>query len=46
MPKLKSYSVFISHAWDYNADYYRLERMLHNAKRFRRISLPKPDGTY
>lgn len=45
MPRLKSYGVFISHAWDYNADYYRLERMLNKAKRFkwRNCSVPKHD---
>ncbi|MBA7674469.1 hypothetical protein ES703_82683 [subsurface metagenome] len=43
MPRLKSYGVFISHAWDYNADYYRLEQMLENAKQFRwrNCSVPK-----
>lgn len=45
MPKLKSYGVFISHAWDYDADYYRLERMLNKAKRFkwRNCSVPQHD---
>lgn len=45
MPKLKSYGVFISHAWDYDADYYRLERMLNNAKcfRWRNCSVPQCD---
>lgn len=45
MPKLKSYGVFISHAWDYNADYYRLERMLNKAKHFnwRNCSVPEHD---
>ncbi len=43
MPKLKSYGVFISHAWDYDADYYRLERMLNKPKRFkwRNCSVPQ-----
>lgn len=45
MPKLKSYGVFISHAWDYDADYYRLERMLNKTKRFkwRNCSVPQHD---
>ena len=45
MPRLKSYGVFISHAWDYNTDYYRLERMLKKAKHFkwRNCSVPEHD---
>lgn len=45
MPKLKPYGVFISHAWDYDADYYRLERMLNKTKRFkwRNCSVPQHD---
>lgn len=45
MPKLKSYGVFISHAWDYNADYYRLVDMLDKQKRFkwRNCSVPEHD---
>jgi len=45
MPKLKSYGVFISHAWDHSSDYNRLERMLKKAKRFkfRNCSVPKHD---
>ncbi len=46
MPELKSYAVFISHAWTYNADYYRLERMLDEAPNFtwRNYSVPKHDA--
>ena len=45
MPPLKSYGVFISHAWDYDTDYYRVESMLNNAKRFkwRNCSVPQHD---
>lgn len=45
MPKLKSYGVFISHAWTYNADYYRLVGMLNKAERFkwRNCSVPEHD---
>jgi len=45
MPKLKSYGVFISHAWDHNTEYDNLERMLDKAKRFkwRNCSVPKSD---
>jgi len=45
MPRLKSYGVFISHAWDYSADYWRLVRMLRKAKYFnwRNCSVPKHD---
>lgn len=45
MPKLKSYGVFISHAWDYDADYSRLVKMLGKAKRFnwRNYSVPEHD---
>ena len=25
MPTLRNYKIFISHAWDYNADYYQLK---------------------
>lgn len=45
MPKLKSYGVFISHAWDYDADYDSLVKMLDKAKRFnwRNYSVPEHD---
>ncbi len=46
MPKLKYYPVFISHAWDYSADYYRLERMLNKARYFKwgNCSVPRHDS--
>lgn len=46
MPELKSYAIFISHAWTYNADYYRLERMLDEAPNFtwRNYSVPQHDA--
>jgi len=34
MPDLRTYNLFISHAWDYNDEYYRLRDMLNNAPRF------------
>lgn len=35
MPRLKTYRLFISHAWKYKDDYDRLTRMLNDAKRFK-----------
>jgi hypothetical protein len=35
MPHLNTYDLFISHAWDYNAEYYRLVDMLNNAPNFK-----------
>jgi len=45
MPDLKTYDLFISHAWRYNGDYYRLEEMLKQALLFkwRNYSVPKHD---
>ena len=45
MPSLKTYRLFISHAWTYNAEYYRLLRMLESAPnfRFRNYSVPEHD---
>ena len=45
MPALKNYRLFISHAWDYGGDYYRLVNLLEEAKRFRMIdySVPQHD---
>ena len=45
MPELKLYSIFISHAWTYNEEYYRLVEMLKNASLFnwRNYSVPKHD---
>ena len=42
---LKTYDLFISHAWGYNEYYYRLERLLKNAPSFnyRNYSVPKHD---
>jgi len=45
MPYLKTYRIFISHAWKYNADYYRLVKMLKNAIYFswQNYSVPEHD---
>lgn len=45
MPTLKTYDLFISHAWKYNEDYYKLVEMLDNASNFkyRNYSVPKHD---
>lgn len=43
MPQLKTYDVFISHAWTYHADYYRVERFLNNASLFRWRNYSVPD---
>ena len=45
MPQLKTYDVFISHAWTYNAEYYRLVNMLNDAANFkwRNYSVPQHD---
>ena len=45
MPTLKIYDLFVSHTWNYNADYYRLEQMLHSASNFkwRNYSVPEHD---
>lgn len=45
MPELKTYRVFISHAWDYGGEYYRLVNMLNNAPRFYwyNYSVPRHD---
>lgn len=46
MPTLKVYRGFISHAWDYNAEYYRLEKMLREAPNFdwANYSVPEHDA--
>ncbi len=46
MPYLKTYVVFISHAWRYHDDYERLENLLNNANLFswRNCSVPKTDA--
>jgi hypothetical protein len=43
MPLLRDYKVFISHAWSYNEDYYRVEQWLNEAPNFRwtNLSVPK-----
>jgi hypothetical protein len=43
MPQLKIYDLFLSHAWNYNEDYYRLEKMLNDASYFiwRNYSVPE-----
>ena len=45
MPYLKTYDLFISHAWHYNDEYYRLVNLLHNAAYFswRNYSVPQHD---
>jgi len=35
MPKLRIYKLFISHAWDYKDEYYRLVEMLDSAPYFK-----------
>lgn len=45
MPSLKTYDLFISHAWAYDDDYYRLQSLLRNAANFkwRNYSVPQHD---
>ncbi len=45
MPGLREYRIFVSHAWDYNSEYYRLLEMLDNAPNFnyRNYSVPEHD---
>jgi hypothetical protein len=45
MPELKTYDLFISHAWDYNEEYYRLVNFLKDAPYFvfRNYSVPEHD---
>ena len=45
MPKLHRYRLFISHAWEYNDDYYRLIGMLNAAPNFiyANYSVPEHD---
>ncbi|MGG1254165.1 TIR domain-containing protein [Brevibacillus agri] len=45
MPLLKTYDLFISHAWKYNEQYYKIVEMLDNAPlfNFRNYSVPKHD---
>jgi len=46
MPQLYPYRIFISHAWDYNDEYYKLEKMLTDYPNFefRNYSVPKHDA--
>jgi MTH538 TIR-like domain (DUF1863) len=45
VPTLKNYKIFISHAWKYNDEYYRIERWLNEAPNFSwtNLSVPKHD---
>lgn len=45
MPTLKTYDLFISHAWRYDEDYYRLINLLDAASNFkyRNYSVPEHD---
>jgi hypothetical protein len=45
MPPLKTYDLFISHAWQYDDDYYRLVEFLREARWFnwRNYSVPQHD---
>ncbi len=43
MPALRTYSVFISHCWEYNADYYRLVDWLNTEDLFRWKNLSIPE---
>jgi len=45
MPLLRNYDLFISHAWRYNDDYYRLKGLLDAALffQYRNYSVPKHD---
>lgn len=45
MPSLKTYDLFLSHAWRYNADYNNLEKLLKGADYFkwRNYSVPQHD---
>ena len=45
MPELKTYKLFISHAWKYGEEYYQLEKLLNNAKNFcwKDYSVPQHD---
>lgn len=45
MPYLKTYDLFVSHAWKYNEDYYGLVNLLNSTINFywRNYSVPKHD---
>lgn len=48
MPPLKTYVVFISHAWEYGDQYDRIVGMLNNANNFywKNCSVPKDDPVH
>lgn len=43
---MKTYNIFISHAWDYNGDYYTLEKKLKEEPwfNFKNYSVPQHDA--
>lgn len=43
---MKTYNLFISHAWDYNSDYYNLEKLLKDDLwfYFKNYSVPQHDA--
>lgn len=43
MPELKSYHLFISHAWKYGADYIRLNDLLKKASNFKYYNYSAPE---
>lgn len=43
MPKLHRYRIFLSHAWQYNADYYRLIDRLDEAPNFSYANYSVPE---
>lgn len=45
MPALRTYAIFICHAWDYSEDYERIEQFLNDASNFRweNLSVPEHD---
>ena len=45
MPVLRTYRLFISHAWDYSDDYWRVVEFLNEAANFRweNLSVPEHD---
>ncbi|MYA09512.1 MAG: nuclease [Holophagales bacterium] len=45
MPLLKTYDIFLSHAWAYHSDYYSVQRFLNDAPsfRWRNYSVPEHD---
>lgn len=43
MPLLRSYRIFISHAWNYSDDYWRIVQFLNDSPRFRWENLSVPE---